>query len=218
MNWEGSEVSASFSREVLETLEEQYLELESALDFSPREPIVVILYAAQQFADVTRAPGWVGALNDGKIRVPVQGLSSMTGALAQVLKHEMVHSFVHRRVQGRCPTWLNEGLAQVLSGESLSGDGPALARLFAEARQLPLPRLEGSFMPLASSLAAAAYAESHAAVAMIAEEHGEYQLPELLKVLGEGKTIAEALRQVLRMDYEDLETELAAYLARQYGR
>jgi len=43
-------------------------------------------------------------------------------------------------------------------------------------------------------------------------------LPELLKSLGRGRTMAEALREVLRMSYEDLETELAQYLATRFGR
>ena len=37
----------------------------------------MVLYTQQAFADITRAPGWVGALNDGRIRVPVQGLSEL---------------------------------------------------------------------------------------------------------------------------------------------
>ena len=218
LNWEGSEVSASFSREILATLERQYRELEVALDYAPRELIVVILYTAQQFMDITQAPGWVGALNDGKIRVPVQGLSSMTGELARVLKHEMVHSFVYRQTLGRCPTWFNEGLAQVESGESLSRYGPALARLYGESRKVPLAQLEGSFMQFDSSLVAVAYAESQAAVAMIRDQYESYQLPQLLKVLGEGRTMAEALQRVLRMDYEELDMELGSYLTRRYGR
>jgi len=39
----------------------------------------------------------VGALNDGRIRVPVEGLTSMTEELARVLKHELTHSFVGQK-------------------------------------------------------------------------------------------------------------------------
>ena len=63
LNWEGSQVSDAFSRQILETLEQQYRELEVALNFSPRDPIVVIIYAAQQFSDVTQAPGWAGVMS-----------------------------------------------------------------------------------------------------------------------------------------------------------
>jgi tetratricopeptide (TPR) repeat protein len=218
LSWEGSEVSRSFSREILETLERQFRELQVSLDYTPREPIAVILYTTQQFADVTQSPGWAGAINDGKVRVPVQGLTSMTPGLAQVLKHEMVHSFVHRIAEGRCPTWFNEGLAQMESGDDLGQYGPALAKLYSESRQVPIVKLEGSFQGLTSSGAALAYAESHAAVEMLRDRHGAYQLPGLLRSLGSGRTMEQALREVLRMSYQDLETELAQYLARRFGR
>ncbi|MBI4463792.1 MAG: hypothetical protein HY647_03710 [Acidobacteria bacterium] len=218
LNWEGSQISDSFSRQILTTLEQYYRELEVALDFAPREPVAVILYASQQFADITQAPGWVGALNDGKVRVPVQGLSSMTAELGRVLKHELVHSFVHEVAEGRCPTWLNEGLAQLLSGENLARLGPGLTQLYASSRQIPLRQLEGSFMGLASPVASLAYAESLAAVQMIQDQYGAYQLPPLLKILGQGKSMEEALREVLRLSYQGLEEELAGYLTQRYGR
>ena len=218
LNWEGSEVSDPFSREILATLEQQYRDLEFALDYSPREPIMVILYTARQFMDITQAPGWVDALNDGKIRVPVAGLSSVTGELASVLKHEMVHSFVYRQVQGRCPTWLHEGLAQMESGDRLSRTGPALAKIYSESRHIPLAELEGSFMGFDSSRAGLAYAESLAAVAMIRDQYGAYQLPYLLKLLGQGSSMAAAIRSALRTDYTDMDAELGSYLNRRYRR
>ena len=218
LSWEGSEVSPAFSREILETLEQAYKDVQWALYYSPRDSVSVILYATQQFADITQSPSWAGALNDGKIRIPVRGLTSMTPGLARILKHEMVHSFVHRLAERRCPTWLNEGLAQLESGESVAQSGPALARLYAQSRQIPLAQLEGSFQNFDSSRAALAYAESLAAVEMLRDRYGAYQLPEFLKSLGRGRTMAESLREVLRMSYEDLETELAQYLATRFGR
>ena len=137
--------------------------------------------------------------------------------LAAVLKHETVHSFVHRIAEGRAPIWLNEGLAQMESGESMAQVGPALARLYSQSRQVPMARLEGSFQRLDSSSAALAYAESHAAVEMLRDRYGAYQLPELLRSLGRGRTMEQALREVLRMTYDDLESELAQSLARRFG-
>ncbi|MBI2817088.1 MAG: hypothetical protein HYX72_09130 [Acidobacteria bacterium] len=211
---EGSEISESFSRQILETLEQHYRDLEAALDFSPREPLTVILYPAQQFADVTRSPSWVGALNDGKVRVPVQGLSSMTTELSRVLKHEMVHSFVHRQVQGRCPTWFNEGLAQVESGEDPAVPPATLAKLYASSRHIPLERLESSFMQFDSITAAVAYAESQAAVAMIRDKEGAYQLTEMLKSLAAGRSMTETLRRLFRTSYEEMDENVGAYLRR----
>ena len=46
------------------------------------EKIVVLLYPNQAFRDITRSPSWAGALNDGKIRVPVSGLNMVNPQLA----------------------------------------------------------------------------------------------------------------------------------------
>src|SRR5207342_2089604 len=86
----------------------------------PRDNILVTLYIEQAFFDVTHAPSWSGAVNDGKLRIPVSGLSSMTSELARVLKHELAHSFVNQASGGRCPTWLNEGIAQAVEPKSLA--------------------------------------------------------------------------------------------------
>ncbi len=193
-------------------MERHYAELEAALDFAPREPITVILYPAQEFQDITRVPSWAGALNDGKIRIPVHGLSSMTLALSRILKHEMVHSFVHSEVQGRCPTWFNEGLAQFESGETAPSS--LLAPLYAASRQVPLAQLEGSFLQFDTSLAAVAYAESETAVEVIHSKYGDYSLAQILKMLGEGKSMREALQQILRGGYPELETALREYTGR----
>jgi hypothetical protein len=50
-------------------------------------------------------------------------------------------------------------------------------------------------------------------VSTIRDKYGSYELPQILKALGEGNTMAEALRKVLRMDYSGLETELGGYVA-----
>src|SRR5207248_11414801 len=97
--------------------------IESELNYTPPEPIGVVLYTEEAFTDITRAPSWAGALYDGRIRVPVQGLTSADAELSRSLKHELTHSFVAQKTKSACmgvavscgnhaPTWLQEGLAR----------------------------------------------------------------------------------------------------------
>lgn len=218
LSWQGSPLAKTLGSEVLESLEKAYQELEASLNYSPREPVAVILYGSQQFANITRAPRWAGAVNDGKIRVPVQGLSSLTSDLAQILKHELTHSFIFQITEGRCPQWFNEGVAQLEAGEPLDEFGPMLAQRFAASRQIPLAELEGSFGRFNASQAFQAYGESLAAVRLIHDQYGDYQIAELLRALRSGGNMSEALRSVLRMSYSDLDAELAAFFARRYGK
>jgi len=218
LSWQGSPSRNSFGEEVLEALEKIFRELEVALDFSPRQTVSVILYGSEQFGDITRAPRWAGAVNDGKIRVPVQGLTGLSPELARILKHELTHSFIYQITEGRCPTWFNEGLAQLHAGEPLDEFGPLLAQRYGGSRQMPLQDLEGSFRSFNTAQAFLAYGESLAAVQMIHDQYGAYQLPDLLGALRRGESMSEALHSVLRMSYQDMDQEMAAYLARLFGK
>src|SRR5258708_19962927 len=72
------EAEPGLAREVLRALETHFSAIESELGYTPPEPIGVILYTQQAFADITRAPGWAGALNDRRIPLPCQTLTPPT--------------------------------------------------------------------------------------------------------------------------------------------
>jgi tetratricopeptide (TPR) repeat protein len=131
LHFEGKETPENFRRELLATLDGDFDDLVRDLGYSPRENIAVTLYTQQAFFDVTRAPSWTGAINDGKLRIPVSGVTSVTPELARVLKHELTHSFVAQITGSRCPTWLNEGVAQMEEGSSTAGNGHILAQMFS---------------------------------------------------------------------------------------
>ena len=114
LRYEGKQSSDSLRREILATLESEYDELVRQIGVEPRNNIAVVLYTEQAYFDVTRAPAWTGAVNDGKLRIPIDGLSTVTPDLARVLKHELAHSFINQLSNGRCPQWLNEGMAQLI--------------------------------------------------------------------------------------------------------
>ena len=109
------------ARGILRELESDFQSIATTLNYDPTERIGILLYTNQTFADITRAPSWVGALNDGRIRIPVQGLTAVTPALARVLRHELTHSVVVGKTRGRCPVWLQEGVAQWMEGSQVTG-------------------------------------------------------------------------------------------------
>lgn len=217
LHYEGKQTSEAFRGQILAVLESDYDELARDLGTPPRDNILVTLYTEQAFFDVTRAPSWSGALNDGKLRIPISGLNSMTSELARVLKHELAHSFINQLSAGRCPPWLHEGIAQLLEPKSLGGDGRQLAQLFKAQRNLPLNALEGSFMRFSGVEAYVAYAESLAAVSYINEAYGMGDLQRILLRLSEGSSTEAALRATIHSDYGQLESEIGKYLGEKYG-
>jgi tetratricopeptide (TPR) repeat protein len=203
---------------ILRVLEDDFRDLESQLDYTPPESIGVILYTEQSFADITRAPGWVGALNDGRLRIPVQGLSTVTPELAHVLKHELTHSFVGQKSHSRAPTWLQEGIAQYMEGRRSASVAAALVDASAQGGVPSLAALEGSWMGLPENSAALAYAWSLAVVESIVQAGGTSDISRLLDRVATSPSTEAACREALHSSYADLEQQAVAYLKREYVR
>jgi tetratricopeptide (TPR) repeat protein len=216
LHYEGHQTSETLRSQILQALEADFDDLVRDLGNPPRDNILVTLYTEQAFFDVTHAPTWSGAMNDGKLRIPISGLNSLTPELAHVLKHELAHSFITQLSAGRCPPWLHEGIAQFLEPKSLAGEGHQLAQLF-KSQHIPLNVLEGSFLQFSGAEAYVAYAESLAAVSYINDLYGMSDIQRILQRISQGSSTEAALRATIHSDYGQLESELSRYLADKYG-
>ncbi len=217
LKYEGRQTPESLRRDLVSTLESHYNDLVRDLGVAPRGSIAVVLYTDQTFFDVTQSPSWAGAVNDGKLRIPVNGMSSVTSELSRVLKHELAHSFINQLAGGRCPQWLNEGIAQAMEPKSLSSRGRRLAELFKAQQEIPFNALEGSFMRFSPMEAILAYDESLAAVQFIIDTQGASGLHRILQRLAEGNSTETALRATIHDDYGQLQGEVGKYLNSKYG-
>ena len=217
LHYEGHQTSEALRAQILQALESDYDDLVRDLGNPPRDNILVTLYTEQAFFDVTDAPTWSGAMNDGKLRIPISGLSSLTPELAHVVKHELAHSFITQLSAGRCPPWLHEGIAQFLEPKSLAGAGHQLARLFKSQHNIPLNILEGSFLQFSGAEAYVAYAESLAAVSYINDAYGMSDVQRILQRISQGSSTEAALRATIHSDYGQLESDLSRYLTDKYG-
>ncbi len=208
----------ALARDVLRTLEMHFSAIESALNYSPPDSIGVILYTQEAFADITKAPGWAGALNDGRIRVPVQGLTAVDQELSRVLKHELTHSFVQQKTHGHAPTWIQEGLAQWMEGQRSGENAVVMAQIYSGGHAAPLGRLEGSWLNMGGDTARYAYAWALANIEYIVQADGMGDVERILDRIGAGMATEAALREVLHSDYNDLMQSTAEYLRKSYGR
>ncbi len=219
IRYEGSTTAPALRQQVQASLENSYDDLVRDLGILPKQNIAVLLYTNKAFFDVTEAPSWISALNDGKLRIPVQGLTGVTPELGRVLKHELAHSFINQVARGRCPQWLNEGLAQVVEPKQLgSSRGRQLAELFRTGRQIPLSSLEKSFMGFSTIEALLAYDESLAAADYIRDMYGISELRRVLERIGEGASAESALRATVHSGYADLEEQVGRHLYQKFGK
>ncbi len=217
LRYEGSQASDSLRSQIVSVLEEQYKSLLSDLGTAPKNAISVSLYTQETFFDVTQVSAWTSALNDGKLRIPVSGMTNATPELVRVLRHELTHSFIQQITHGNVPQWLNEGLAQLEEPKSTAAVGVRLASLFASGQQISLNRLEGSFLSYSREEASVAYAESLAAVEYIRNTYGMSDVARLLSRLGQGESIEAALRRTIHGGYAQLESEITSYLKKNFG-
>jgi len=204
VKYEGRE-KIEAGRIILRILEDAYGEVGRGLSYYPDRELQVILYSGRQFQEVTDAPGWSGGIYDGKIRIPIGGIEQETPGLRKLLYHEYTHAVV-RSITPRCPTWLNEGLAQYFEGHEIDSRQKVALNRIAQAGKLPaLSDLEGSFMGLGNSQAMYAYLFSLSSVRYMVDSFGMYRVKTLLEELGKGADTGKGISNGIMISYEEFE-------------
>ncbi|MFA5072536.1 MAG: hypothetical protein WC539_01335 [Nitrospirota bacterium] len=192
-------------RIILRILEDAYGTIGRTLSCYPSEEIQAILYSSKQFQEVTDAPGWSGGLYDGKIRIPIGGITQETPGLRRLLYHEYTHALI-RTIAKQVPTWLNEGLAQCLEGRELSSYQKTLLKQLALQGKIPsLSNLEGSFTGLHAGTAGMVYLISFSSVRYMIDTYGMYRVRSILDELGKGSDIRSAISSSIMISYEEFE-------------
>ena len=118
-----------------------------------------------------------------------------------VLKHEVVHLFLHANHSGGAlPKWLEEGVAQWASegvAELIEQPQPSLLEdAVLSGGLIPLSALRDRF-PTDSRMLLLAYEESHRVVSYIAETHGRSALIEILADIQRGSDVDAAFYRSL---------------------
>lgn len=189
-------------------LEEAYFKVGTDLGLYPGDRIEAVLMTKETFRDITGSPSWAGALYDGRIKLPVGGITEKTQLLEQVLFHEYTHAVVHRLSGGKAPVWLNEGLAQLEEGKDDSRHRDALRGFAAknyDKHDRALRPLERSFMGLNSEQAYVAYLLSLSATQHLMREYGTFSAGKILANLKAGKNIEQAFQDSIYISYADFQ-------------
>jgi peptidase MA superfamily protein len=213
-------VSARDLNLVLTVLERAYRDIGRKMGGAyPPAPIHVNVYMRDGFEQATNLGSHVGAVYDGKIRIPLK--DSQTGQalepkeIERRLYHEYVHVVVRFLVGDNAPWWFNEGLAMTLTEEGLSDEHATLLRRSAQQRTLvPLRQLEQSLTSeVGEQEIREMYAQMHAATRYLVQTFGIRNALDMLGQLAEGKEAEEALVASFHRNYELLESELTNAIA-----
>lgn len=116
--------SRSNVMEALAVLEVAYDSLSTLFDFKLENKIGLVLYQAASHTGIGPRPDWVGAIFDGKLRVP-ENVMDYTGVYRPMLFHELTHCFLRGMTHVQIPFWVNEGIAQVVDASRNHVEKPA---------------------------------------------------------------------------------------------
>jgi hypothetical protein len=170
LRYNRDEMSADTARAITQTLETEYSRITLELSCRPNEQIVVIVQSPEEYQRTTATAEWSTGQYNGRIRVAASDQTQLDAATRKTFAHELVHACMAGL--GDFPVWLHEGLAQKLSGETLSVRDRALIERMVSAGQLPrLDKLSQTWTRMSSEHAAVAYATALAAVELFYKHH-----------------------------------------------
>jgi hypothetical protein len=94
----------------------------------PKLNVQVHLMPEEEYYALTSAPEWTNAIfYEGEILIPVRKTTSHE-SINRTIRHEFTHAVVDAMSDGKCPGWLDEGLAQWAEGEDNPALSPALLK------------------------------------------------------------------------------------------
>lgn len=175
---------------IVSYLEDSFDELLYKFNHYPLMATTVILYPDKAFYKITEAPKWVGGLYDGKIRIPVKGLTRLTKRSKNVLRHELAHVFIFSKTNGNCPAWFHEGIAQIIEGKSQ----PSYSKIKEKTAIVDAQWLEKNIdYPISLSL-----------TAFLEERYSFYSINMVLDELGKGSDLDKSLKKSIDLSLPEL--------------
>jgi len=182
LRYEPGAILADTARGMVAVLDQEFGRVSSELGCRTEERIVAIAQSPEAYRKTTDAAEWSGGQFDGRIRVPVapETQGKATAVDRRVLAHEMTHACL--TLTGRWPAWLQEGLAQHMSGDRVSNE--LRAKLADWSKQGKLPRLTNlgqDWSRMDTEHAVAAYGLSLEAVETLYAKYGADGIRNLLR-------------------------------------
>ena len=224
----GRTIPKSLLRVVSQIIEHTYREVGKAFQCYPRCKVPVFIDAANQidtpnaanplssttapkdanytlFSNVS-LPQWaVACYDNGSIRLTYRPYSDLNiGVLYAVVRHEWTHLLVDLLAEGRCPNWLDEGLAQFIARPLMNSEKVRLQQAGRDKYLLPLHLLQKPFHALPEKQRRLAYLQSYATTKYLIQQFSFAALRAVLKHLGDGKSTDTAFQEVFMKTEEEI--------------
>lgn len=180
LRYDAGTVPVDTARGMVTAVDSAFARVSAQLGCFAEEKIVTIIQSRDAYKKATDAAEWSGGQYDGRIRVPVMNGQQMDARQEQVLAHETTHACL--AMLGTWPSWLHEGMAQRLSGETLRPETRTQLAELAKSGQLPkLEALRQGWSGLDSQHARLAYSLALEAVDALYDNFGSDGVRNLMR-------------------------------------
>ena len=194
-----SEMNAQTVWNICRLIYRTYSELGEMLGYYPDSPISISVVNTNGHATPSQRsmPRWASGCYDGGIRLSYCAAGEpVLSILYALLRHEWIHLLIHHLAHGRCPVWLDEGLAQSIARPMFQSERRDLQRAIQKECLLSLTVLNKPFNRLPTKYRKLAYIQSAAVVEFLIQQFGFPKIRRLLHQLGNGTPIEVAIEQV----------------------
>jgi hypothetical protein len=203
-----------YANTVMKYLEAAYRDVARQLGVAPEEPLGVVFYGRASYlrAHEHRFSFQTVGFFDGRIHV--SSPADPGESLRALLYHEYAHALYREQTGGDRPYWLNEGLAELVERRAKStptstrSERASLRTRIAGDDWISLRRIAPSFGGLQGEDARAAYLESIVAAEWIESRTDRAGRARLLRRLGDGWSIDQALYEALGLDTAGLDAAI----------
>ncbi len=183
LRYEDQALPSDTARAILSTLDDDYAGISAQLGCTSAERIVAIVQSRETYLRSTGAAEWSGGQYDGRIHIAWTEGTQLGPQTRRALAHEMVHACLTSLPSGNStwPAWLQEGLAQKLSGDTLTASARDQLHQLAQAHRLPrLEDLRQDWSRLSIENARLAYNMALAAADALYDNYASYGIRNVL--------------------------------------
>jgi len=183
LRYEGQALPSDTARAILSLLDDDYAQISAQLGCSSQERIVAIVQSRETYLRSTGAAEWSGGQYDGRIHIAWTDGSQIGAQTRRALAHEMVHACLTTIPSGSAPwpAWLQEGLAQKLSGDTLAPSTRDQLQQLGQAHRIPrLEDLRQDWSRLSIENARLAYNLALAAADALYDNYAAYGIRNVL--------------------------------------
>ncbi len=200
------------SNQTLTTINKSIVTINRIFSLRNSLPIRISFTSPKQFSKIG-APDWSSGIYDkGTIYLP-SSLIFNRKKLFQTIGHEYTHAVINYLSKGNCPPWLDEGLAEILSGGRHNEKTKKLRSWISKHQMLPLDSLEGGFMHFQQNEIPVAYGQSLFASKSLLNRFGLSQIRTFLTNLATNNT-SRAFKLAFGIDIAYFESDLSNQLVR----